>query len=109
MVVGDYFFFNGRMINNVLLYFVERFGKFLDDYVFIMSKVIVIRNIKREGLVRVRLKGVYVVKGEVFTFFDSYCEAIFGWVEFFMVRIVELRFNVVCLVIEVINVDTFAY
>lgn len=69
----------------IFLFFVERFGKLLDDYVVIMSKVIVLWNDKWEGFVCVCLKGVYVVKGEVFMFFDLYCEVILGWVEFFLV------------------------
>lgn len=74
-----------------------------------MSKVTVIRNAKREGLVRARLKGARAAKGDVLTFLDSHCEATPGWVEPLLARIAESRSNVVCPAIEVLNADTFAY
>nr|XP_058946855.1 polypeptide N-acetylgalactosaminyltransferase 13-like [Pocillopora verrucosa] len=87
----------------------ERLGKPLDDHVATMSKVTVLRNDKREGLVRARLKGAYAAKGEVLTFLDSHCEATPGWAEPLLARIADSRSNVVCPAIEVLNADTFAY
>ncbi|XP_068749181.1 polypeptide N-acetylgalactosaminyltransferase 13-like [Montipora capricornis] len=87
----------------------ERLGKPLDDHVATMSKVTVIRNTKREGLVRARLKGAHAAKGEVLTFLDSHCEATPGWAEPLLARIAASRSYVVCPAIEVLNADTFAY
>jgi polypeptide N-acetylgalactosaminyltransferase len=74
-----------------------------------MAKVKIIRNAKREGLVRARLRGANVASGDVLTFLDSHCEATPGWVEPLLARIAEDERNVVCPAIEVLNADTFAY
>ena len=87
----------------------ERLGKPLDDHVAQMNKVQVLRNSKREGLVRARLSGAHIAKGEVLTFLDSHCEATPGWVEPLLARIAKDRSNVVCPAIEVLNADNFAY
>ena len=64
---------------------------------------------RREGLVRSRLRGAEVSRGDVLTFLDSHCEATSGWLEPLLARIAQNRTNIVCPVIEVINADDFGY
>lgn len=81
----------------------------LDDHIAKMNKVTVLRNSKREGLVRARLLGARIAKGDVLTFLDSHCEATPGWAEPLLARIAQDKSNIVCPAIEVLNADTFAY
>ncbi|XP_074622929.1 polypeptide N-acetylgalactosaminyltransferase 1-like [Acropora palmata] len=81
----------------------------LEDQLQQLEKVKVVRMPQREGLVRARLRGAEVSRGEVLTFLDSHCEATEGWLEPLLVRIAQNRSNVVCPVIEVINADDFGY
>ncbi|NXE80679.1 GLT12 acetylgalactosaminyltransferase, partial [Cochlearius cochlearius] len=81
----------------------------LENYVAGLRKVRLIRANKREGLVRARLLGASVAKGDILTFLDCHCECHEGWLEPLLARIAEEESAVVCPVIDVIDWNTFEY
>lgn len=74
-----------------------------------INKIRVIRNEKREGLVRSRVKGAEVATADILTFLDSHCECNEDWLPPLIERVVEDETRVVCPVIDVISMDNFQY
>lgn len=73
------------------------------------GKVRVLRNSKREGLIRARLHGAREAKGDVLVFLDSHIEATIGWLEPLLSEIKKDETNVVTPIIDVIDKQTFEY
>ncbi|XP_067136293.1 polypeptide N-acetylgalactosaminyltransferase 13 [Centruroides vittatus] len=85
-------------------------GEKLQNYVAKLEvPVKVLRTGKRSGLIRARLLGAAITKGQVITFLDAHCECTRGWLEPLLARIAEDRTRVVCPIIDVISDETFEY
>lgn len=81
----------------------------LDVYMSQFPKVRIIRLKERQGLIRARLAGAAVAKGDVLTFLDSHVECNVGWLEPLLERVYLDRKKVACPVIEVINDKDMSY
>ncbi|XP_036102908.1 inactive polypeptide N-acetylgalactosaminyltransferase-like protein 5 [Molossus molossus] len=73
------------------------------------GKIKIIRNKKREGLIRARLIGAARASGDVLVFLDSHCEVNKVWLEPLLTAIAEDRRMVVCPMMDSIEGDTLKY
>lgn len=69
----------------------------------------ILRNSNRLGLMKSRLKGAEVAKGETLTFLDAHIECSPEWLQYLLYEVKKDRTAVVCPIIDVINDDDFAY
>ena len=86
--------------------------KNLEDHIaenFKKDLVKIVRLKKREGLIRTRMAGANIAKGEILVFFDSHIECNVNWLPPLIEPIVQNYTTVVCPFIDVINEETFAY
>uniref|UniRef100_A0A7N6F6K5 Polypeptide N-acetylgalactosaminyltransferase n=1 Tax=Anabas testudineus TaxID=64144 RepID=A0A7N6F6K5_ANATE len=74
-----------------------------------IEKVRVLRNDRREGLMRSRVRGADAAMAPVLTFLDSHCECNDHWLEPLLERVAEDKTRVVSPIIDVINMDNFQY
>lgn len=82
----------------------------LDKYVAMLpSKVKVLRNHKREGLIRARMRGAAIAKGEVLMFQDVHTEFGPGWAEPTLKYIQDHPNTVVQPVVEELEVNSIAW
>lgn len=84
-------------------------GEQLDNYMAQFPKVKIVRLKERQGLIRARMAGAAVAKGEVLTFLDSHIECNVGWLEPLLERVYLDRKKVPCPVIEVIGDKDMSY
>uniref|UniRef100_A0A4W5JIV9 Polypeptide N-acetylgalactosaminyltransferase n=1 Tax=Hucho hucho TaxID=62062 RepID=A0A4W5JIV9_9TELE len=74
-----------------------------------IEKIRVLRNDRREGLMRSRVRGADTATASVLTFLDSHCECNEHWLEPLLERVAEDKTRVVSPIIDVINMDNFQY
>jgi polypeptide N-acetylgalactosaminyltransferase len=79
-----------------------------DDFLA-MDKVVGIKLLKREGLIRARTIGAQAARGEVLTFLDSHIECNVDWLLPLVTRISQDYRVVVTPVIDLIDDSTFRY
>ncbi|CAM2100459.1 polypeptide N-acetylgalactosaminyltransferase 5 [Caretta caretta] len=81
----------------------------LDKYMSQFPKVQLLHLKERHGLIRARLAGAEIAKGDVLTFLDSHVECNVGWLEPLLERVRLNRKKVACPVIEVISDKDMSY
>jgi polypeptide N-acetylgalactosaminyltransferase len=73
------------------------------------SRVRVLRNSRREGLIRSRLHGAREARGDVLVFLDSHIECTPGWLEPLLQVIKDDKSVVATPLIDIIDKESFAY
>ncbi|XP_063285692.1 polypeptide N-acetylgalactosaminyltransferase 5 [Pelobates fuscus] len=81
----------------------------LDKYMVQFPKVKILHLKERHGLIRARVAGANMAKGDVLTFLDSHVECNVGWLEPLLEQVRQNRKKVACPVIEVINDKDMSY
>lgn len=66
-------------------------------------------NFNRHGLIKARLAGARLAKGDILMFLDAHCECTKFWLEPLVDRIAEYPRTVVTPLIDVIDYKNFKY
>uniref|UniRef100_UPI001A98FB54 LOW QUALITY PROTEIN: polypeptide N-acetylgalactosaminyltransferase 16 n=1 Tax=Gasterosteus aculeatus aculeatus TaxID=481459 RepID=UPI001A98FB54 len=74
-----------------------------------VPKVRCLRNGRREGLIRSRVRGANAASASILTFWDSHCEVNADWLQPMIQRVKKDHTRVVSPIIDVISLDNFAY
>ncbi|XP_053553963.1 polypeptide N-acetylgalactosaminyltransferase 16 [Bombina bombina] len=98
-----------NLIQEIIL--VDDFSTDPDDCQLLVKipKVRCLRNNRREGLIRSRVRGAEVAIAQILTFLDSHCEVNNEWLQPLLQRVKEDHSRVVSPIIDVISLDNFAY
>ncbi|XP_035116709.1 polypeptide N-acetylgalactosaminyltransferase 16 [Callithrix jacchus] len=98
-----------NLIQEIIL--VDDFSSDPEDCLLLtrIPKVKCLRNDRREGLIRSRVRGADVAAATVLTFLDSHCEVNTEWLQPMLQRVKEDHTRVVSPIIDVISLDNFAY
>ncbi|KAI8510621.1 polypeptide [Branchiostoma belcheri] len=87
----------------------EHCGAPLEEYMATFPKVYIVRTKRREGLIRARLRGVEVARGNVLVFLDAHCEVNVNWLPPLLEPISVSMTTVTIPTIDVIDHATFEY
>ncbi|XP_056666927.1 polypeptide N-acetylgalactosaminyltransferase 16 isoform X2 [Monodelphis domestica] len=98
-----------NLIQEIIL--VDDFSSDPEDCLLLtrIPKVKCLRNDRREGLIRSRVRGAEVATADILTFLDSHCEVNSEWLQPMLQRVKEDYTRVVSPIIDVISLDNFAY
>ncbi|XP_069494686.1 polypeptide N-acetylgalactosaminyltransferase 16 isoform X1 [Ambystoma mexicanum] len=98
-----------NLIQEIIL--VDDFSNDPEDCLLLarIPKIKCLRNNRREGLIRSRVRGADVAVANVLTFLDSHCEVNNEWLQPLLQRVKEDYTRVVSPIIDVISLDNFAY
>ncbi|XP_073672438.1 polypeptide N-acetylgalactosaminyltransferase 14 isoform X2 [Paramisgurnus dabryanus] len=98
-----------HLIHEIIL--VDDFSEDPNDCLLLtkLPKVKCLRNKRREGLIRSRVRGADAAGAGILTFLDSHCEVNKDWLPPLLQRVKEDSTCVASPVIDIINMDTFAY
>ncbi|XP_053554291.1 polypeptide N-acetylgalactosaminyltransferase 5 [Bombina bombina] len=81
----------------------------LDQFIKQFPKIRILHLKERHGLIRARIAGANIAKGDVLTFLDSHIECNVGWLEPLLEQVRLNRKKVACPVIEVISDKDMSY
>ncbi|XP_064421280.1 polypeptide N-acetylgalactosaminyltransferase 16 isoform X2 [Latimeria chalumnae] len=98
-----------KLIQEIIL--VDDFSSDPDDCQLLtqIPKVRCLRNVRREGLIRSRVRGADAATAEILTFLDSHCEVNNQWLQPMLQRVNKDYTCVVSPIIDVISLENFAY